>query len=275
MMEAKAIVVADAELVSVSTLHPLLPALEAPGLSVDIVEPFARLSVRLEALGTVGRDADGFVPCPEHGDTPVGIDVTVSSVVPPVDWQEALAGLPIPGLERDHYELGASFNGVLTVGSRRVEASGLLVRDHTWGVREYTAFPAAWWTPVCFEDAFVTGVSILHGGRWNGLTIVTRDGSTTTVLQHQVDLPEGARLAPGGYQAATVAFPRPEGEPARLETRVVTHLPVRYPGFAPGYVVNDAFSVARWGERTGFGSIELNTTVSPEEMTGAVAAAST
>ena len=273
VIEIKAVLISGDDTASLSAEHPLTPVLEAPGLSVDIAEPFRTWNLHFDGRGQAGPGPGGFVAHTESGDTPMSLDVVIRSTLPPIDWNEALRDLAIPGIEHNHYELAATWEGTLEIGTHRVKASGLLVRDHTWGVRDYTTFPLAWWTPVCFEgaEAFFTGCSLLHRGRWVGVSIASADGQTTTVPGHVVELGEG-RLDVRGYQTSTITAGGADTQPIVLQAETRVHVPVRYPGFAPDYFLNDAFSVVRWGDRKGFGTIELNSSVPPAELDALVAA---
>jgi hypothetical protein len=239
-LAAKACVLAGGEVAVASIDAPLGPELKAPGLEIDI-DPFRTWRVSLDAADGQGR--------------PLGFDVVVDSLLPPVDWREALASLMASGTERDHYEVGARFTGRLTMGASTVEASGLLVRDHTWGVRGYGALDEAWWTPMVFaepEPAYFTGVSVRYGDRWIGTSIAVDATGTRVLPAHEVVVTEG-KAGPAGYGSVLV-----QAAPAVVSATVAAHAHVPYPEWAQGFWLNDAFCSAEWDGRRGFGIVELN-----------------
>jgi hypothetical protein len=110
-----------------------------------------------------------------------------------------------------------------------------------------------------FDDAtaFVSAVTILSGGRYQGFTLI--------------DTGEGAKLGPepwvriagfpepNQYSSATVLLPGAgAGGGDRLEYDCRMPFPVRYPEMGAGHYICDAFSAVTWGTRRGFGTVELN-----------------
>jgi hypothetical protein len=234
-LAAKGCVLAGGEVAVASIDAPLGAELKAPGLEIDI-DPFQTWRVSLD-----------------HGS--LGFDVVVESILPPVDWREALASLMASGTERDHYEVGARFRGRLTIGTSTVEASGLLVRDHTWGVRGYGALDEAWWTPMVFPDpepAYFTGVSVRYGDRWIGTSIAVDSAGTRVLPSHEVEVTDGV-AGPAGYGSALI-----RSGAVRIGVTTGAHAHVPYPEWAEGFWLNDAFCSAEWDGRRGVGIVELN-----------------
>jgi hypothetical protein len=240
-LAAKACVLAGGEVAVASVDAPLGDGLKAPGLEIEI-DPFRTWRVSLDSADDRGR--------------PLGFDVVVESLLPPVDWREALASLMASGTERDHYEVGARFTGRLTLGGGgAVEARGLLVRDHTWGVRGYGALDEAWWTPMVFvepEPAYFTGVSVRYGERWIGTSIAVDAAGTRVLPSHKVEITDG-EAGPVGYRSALIH----SGSTA-VKASAGAHAHVPYPEWAPGFWLNDAFCTTEWDGRRGFGIVELN-----------------
>ncbi|MEW6474987.1 MAG: hypothetical protein AB1679_22270 [Actinomycetota bacterium] len=219
---------------------PLGAELKAPGLEIDI-DPFRSWRVSLDTVDRGGR--------------PLGFDVAVESLLPPVDWREALTSLMASGTERDHYEVGARFSGRLTFGATAVDAAGLLVRDHTWGVRGYGALDEAWWTPMVFADpdpAYFTGVSVRYGERWIGTGIAVDSSGRQVIPDHVVEV-TGGEAGRRAYRSAVI-----RSGPAVVSATAAAHAHVPYPEWAEGFWLNDAFCSAEWNGRRGFGIVELN-----------------
>jgi len=239
-LAAKACVLCLDEVAVTSIDAPLAAGLKAPGLEIDI-DPFRTWRVALEGADDQGR--------------PLGIDVAVESLLPPVDWREALASLMASGTERDHYEVGARFTGRLAVDGAAIDVDGLVVRDHTWGVRGYGALDEAWWTPMVFTDpepAYFTGVSVRYGDRWIGTSIAVDASGTRVIPAHEVALLDG-EAGPAGYRSVAVRAALVE-----VAATVAAHAHVPYPEWADGFWLNDAFCSAEWNGRSGFGIVELN-----------------
>jgi len=257
-VEVKAAVLTPNTIASFAHVHDLAPRLSVPGLTIDVPEPFRRWRVGLHGVGARGRAPGGFVAVDDEGDTPIGLDLTLASGLPPVDWRAALAGLPVPGTEKDHYEVPGTWSGELAAGEDRIEASGLFLRDHTWGVRDYSTFPSAWWVPTCFEDGslYVTGVSVQYEGRWRGVGIVADD--TGTRIAPGFELEAAGHLAPEGYHATVVEMQPDGGDRIRMESTTRVHVPVHFPRFAHARFCNEAFSRVQWNGREGFGIRELS-----------------
>lgn len=110
-LAAKACVLTGGAMTPASIDAPLGAELKAPGLEIDI-DPFRTWRVALDTTDEAGRS--------------LGFDVIVDSLLPPVDWREALASLMASGTERDHYEVGDRWIGtsiaVDSAGTRVVPA---------------------------------------------------------------------------------------------------------------------------------------------------------
>jgi hypothetical protein len=255
-VEVKAALFAAGRTVSVSERHPLTDTLDLPGLELSFDEPMHRLRVRLAVKGHAGEAR--WLAQPGPGTVAMELDVETRSCLGAADWRTVFDQLGIPGIEGEHYEVAGTWAGTLRVGDEVVDAQGLYVRDHSWGGRDYSGFDHCLWTPMVFGDGeiFVTGVTILRQGNWMGFTLIQEPGSLTVVPDPVVRL-TGAPT-PRGYSHATVVAVPPDREPLRAEARVLLHVPVEYPGFAPGHYMNDALCAVEWGPRQGFGVIELN-----------------
>jgi hypothetical protein len=237
---ARACGLAGGEVAAAAIDAPLGAELKAPGLEID-VDPFRAWTVSFDGPDEQGR--------------PLAFDLVIESLLPPVDWREALASLMAPGTERDHYEVGGRVNGRLTIGAHTVEVSGLAVRDHTWGVRGYGGLDEAWWTPMCFaepEPAYFTGASVRYGDRWIGTSIAVDAVGPRVLPAHTVEVTDGS-AGPAGYRSVLV---RAASETVRATVAAHAHAP--YPEWAPGFWLNDAFCTVDWDGRRGVGIVELN-----------------
>jgi hypothetical protein len=234
---------------------------DLPGVKIDVVEPFRHWHVAVDARGAVD-EFGGWVAEQPTGDVRFGFDLDVTSELGPADWTAATTALGLPDVILDHYEVACRFSGSLWCGDHRADVSGLLIRDHSWGPRDLARFDLAWWTPAVFDDAtaFVSGVTILAGGRYRGFTLIdTGDGP-------QLGPEPWVRIAgfpePYRFSAAAVLIPGAGGGD-RIDFECRMPFPVRYPEMGEGSYICDVFSVATWGDRRGFGTVELNRSETP------------
>jgi hypothetical protein len=188
---------------------------------------------------------------------PLSLDVSLSSHLPAIDHADVLAGLGLPGAERDHYEAVGRFDGVVGIEGDEVRVRGLFVRDHTWGVREYQHFGASWWWPTCFDggDAYLGGVAVDLDGRILGYGLVADGDGVAAATDVSIEVDGSA--SPGGYAGTTVRFTPAGREPVVSSSSTVHHLCTTFPGFGPDRRWNEAYSECRWGDRVGFGTREL------------------
>lgn len=255
--EVKTVVFGPAGIASVSESHRFGGLFDLPGFELAVVEPFSELRLRLDVKGHGGDT--GWLAPPGPGAVPIGVDAVLRNTLPPFDWRRGFEQFGIPGVEGSHYEVGGTWTGEIVVGSDVVAGSGLFVRDHSWGPRDLRDFSIAWWTPMVFDggSAMISGISFLHRGHWKGITLVGDGGAVEAVPHHQVD-PAGS-ATPRGYGGATVLAARDSGEDTiRVSATARVHAPVEYPGFGPGYYMNDALCRCEWEHRQGFGLVELN-----------------
>lgn len=116
--------------------------------------PHEHWTIGLEAFG-VALDDPAEAYRSERGDrVALGLDL---------EWE---AGSPVydyPGVTR--YEQACRVHGEILVGDERIAFDGTGERDHSWGVRDWWAFP--WmWTSGWFDDNTASGSSTaFHGVR--------------------------------------------------------------------------------------------------------------
>lgn len=188
---------------------------------------------------------------------PLAIDLRLRSVLGAIDHAAALDELGLPGAERDHYEVAGTCEGTVTVDGTSRPFSGLYVRDHTWGAREYHRFGDSWWWPTCFDGgaAYASGVAIDLDGRTVGYGIVADADGVASCAEVAVEVTGPAE--PGGYTATTITYAPAGRAPVVLTSETRHHLCTTFPGFGADRRWNDAYSLCRWGDRTGFGTREL------------------
>jgi hypothetical protein len=101
--------------------------------AINCETPNEHWSIGLEAFG-VGMDDPADAYRGERGDrTPLGFDL---------EWEAAAAVFDYPGPTR--YEQACTVHGEVLVGAERLAFDGFGQRDHSWGVRDWWAFPWCW-----------------------------------------------------------------------------------------------------------------------------------
>ncbi|MDA4105784.1 hypothetical protein MHOL44478_00675 [Mycobacterium holsaticum DSM 44478] len=255
-VEAKAFVEVAGNRCSAVVAHHGDDCFDIPGVSVAVEQPFRRWRV---AVNLAGEDdgPGGWAAERTDGPTRFGFDLEVTSTLAPTDWGPAAAALGRPDVILDHYEVPCVWSGTVWCGDSQVSATGLLVRDHSWGPRDLATFDLAFWTPMVFADAtmFISAVTMLVGGRHVGFTFI--DTGSGAVLFEQPWVRVAGFPERRGYGSASWRCLGADRE-ERVEIDVASHVPVRYPRMGDGHYFNDALGVATWGAHQGLGIIELN-----------------
>ncbi|MGH9036034.1 MAG: DUF7065 domain-containing protein [Acidimicrobiia bacterium] len=254
--EIKAVIFTPTLVGSVTESHPFGATFDLPGFELAVVDPFRELRLCLEVKGHEG-EGDWLAP-PGPGALPMSLDLMLRNTLPPLDWHWGFEQFGIPSIGGSHYEVAGAWSGELSLGPRAFSAAGLFIRDHSWGPRDLSDFEAAWWTPMVFDGgtAFISGISFLRHGRWTGITLVDDGGGARGVRNHLVQIT--GTPVPRGYTGAGILVLPDAGDPIRISATPRAHVPVEYPGFGPGYYMNDALCRCQWGHRRGFGNVELN-----------------
>lgn len=255
-VEIKALAALGEHIVSVRRSDPAAANLAVPGLEAEVTKPFQRWHLGYSGTGTEavagtpGWLADG------PGDVPFGFSLDLESPVAPLDWAPVSVALGVPDILSRHYEAAGHWSGEVRIGGDRAPASGLFIRDHSWGPRDFALFDLAYWAPMYFPDtgAFFSATTILRNGRWTGFLLHDAGGHTEVALDPWMRIdgfPE-----PGGYDSAAILSPG-SGDSC-FEFRRLLHVPCRYPEMGDGHVLDDMLSSVTWGDQQGFGVFELN-----------------
>ena len=277
--EAHVVVMVDGEVASAVLHRPTasgagVPRLvdEIPELDAEPEQPWSRWRVQAAIDGVGGAGPHGFYAHRPGGTTRGEIDVVLESDLPPADFDQALATwadqLAARGGQfnsaQHHYEQGGRWHGTLRVGERAVAASGLFVRDHSWGVRVESNFvPGVFWTASSLDGGRVfcnaIGFPRPEGTIGTGIVVDERGTYLTT------DVAATFTPAPGllSYDRSQVRYGF--AEPVVLEGRTRFHVPKYLPGSRERGYDNNAISSVRIGELTGMGCIEWASVLEPEQ----------
>lgn len=256
IVDTRVIVSVGDQVASAGVEHAAGECLGAPWIDADITDPMRRWRLRCSGTGVPGRDPEGWLAS-DSGDLPVGFDIELESLVPPVDWTAAWSALQIPNIMTEHYEAGARWKGRVWIGGSEVACEGWLVRDHSWGPRDLkNAIELAWWWPTVFQDgSYLTGVGVLRSGRWGGF-VLQEKGDGPELLSDDPWVRPGGLLTPDGFDQASMLTAPSGGELYTFESRL--HCPVYYETMGSHQLDDVLCRVTAPDGKVGFGDLELN-----------------
>jgi hypothetical protein len=255
VLDVKALVSLDGRIVSCDVEYDGDDCLAAPGLDASLDTPLEHWRLRYSGTGTEGAAGEWIAG---SGDVPFGFDLDLTATVPAVDWTPLVGLVDFPErVAKTHYEQGMRLTGSVRVGDRTSEMTGLLIRDHTWGPREFD-FDLGFWTPMVLDggDYFVCGSSILLHGKWVGLLMHTGPSGTVKICTDHVARADGP-LVPGRYSKGQVYGIGPDRLADRFDFDGRLTIPVHYDSLATGgKLMTDLYSRVTWGDKTGFGTFQ-------------------
>ena len=198
IVDVRAVTIIDGVIASVTTQEPGSDCLGASGLAIDVVRPLERIAIRFSGRGAVGFDEDGFLGA-RTGDVDFGFDAEMQSEHPAINWEphDRIAGFDI-SFAGNRYEQGARWKGRLRIGDRELEASGLLVRDHSWGRRRWThSTVGGFWTPMVFDGGrkFISGICSTRGSFQSFTVMADRSGDVDVSYDNWVRFNAGSLVA--------------------------------------------------------------------------------
>jgi hypothetical protein len=168
--------------------------------AINCETPNEHWSIGLEAFG-VGMDDPADAYRGERGErVPLGFDL---------EWEAAAAVFDYPGPTR--YEQACTVHGEVLVGHERLAIDGFGQRDHSWGVRDWWAFPWCWSAGRLSDGTVFHGVRAGAPDAWQFETgyVIPQGGPTEAVSQVTVitalgdeALPESASLRLGELSLA-------------------------------------------------------------------------
>lgn len=255
LIDVKALVAMDGMVVSSDLEHLGSDCLDGQGLDASVTVPLERWKLRYEGRGTV---APAGTWTAGTGDVPFGYELDLHGRSPAVDWTPLVDLVDFPEkVAKAHYEQGMKLTGRVWMGDRESEISGLLIRDHSWGHREFD-FDLGFWTPMVFGESeyFVCGSSILLNGKWVGLLMHCDPSGTIKVAGEHIARANGP-LVPGSYDKATVVSVWEDLPYDRFDFDGRLTIPVPYKSLATGgKLMTDLYSRVTYQDKVGFGTFQ-------------------
>jgi hypothetical protein len=254
IVDLRAHVIIDGEVTAGSFQQPGDDSFQATGLEVDIDTAFEKVRVRFAGPGSRGPDAGGWFGR-GAGDTPFGFEMQMETRHPVFDASDyPIMKDHLLDLEGNHYEVGARWSGRLWSGDTETEATGLLVRDHSWGGRVWK-WDSLFWAPMVFDDSRLFGFNWAQRreGSWvSGSVFLDESGRVDAVDDFWVRF--GGEPIPRRFDRVELL----RAGPGVLEHFTLTggiHLPI---GRAHSRVgLSDMYSTVEGEGRTGFGTIQV------------------
>ena len=176
---------------------------------------------------------------------------------------EGLRLVPETGNESGHFEQGLLWRGTARAGGPTVEAGGLAVRDHTWGVRHLGGIDGVWWAPMVIDSGptplQLGGIRLFAGDHEVPFAFRQDPGGLVAFRHFAVDLP---RADHGRRWDATGLRYGGEDEPGAVAVaaRRALRLPIAYcEGWGVPFVSDETLCTVTLGDgRSGFGIVEWN-----------------
>ncbi|MFF0148170.1 hypothetical protein ATK36_2963 [Amycolatopsis sulphurea] len=240
--------------VSLGGRHPGDDALAIPGLDVDIHAPFEHWTMRYAGAGVRGPNEHGLY-AQTPGEVPFGFTLDFHHPLPPHDVGSVYLDRVAKGVTNNQYVAGAVFTGEVWCADHHTPVSGLLTRDHSWGVRNWD-FDLGIAAFIALDDAqtFLTPGSFLAGDRWKSFCAI-HDKDGLRDLGETWARVDGLPVV-GGYRNA--AFGIPEVPAGQQIVEITGH--AQRPHWSPSVTSGTnmlwliSLSTVRWGDKTGQGT---------------------
>jgi len=173
-------------------------ALRATPVSYHCITPLERWHIHIAGQSLVlpldeKQEIMSFVLKAHSGQaarrTPVVLDLDFQGMMPPYLYPSAV--LDFLGSQTHHYEQVGQWTGTVQVGDDAIQqVTGLGVRDHSWGVRDWLQAEEWYWVNVLHPDEYL----VLAYGRtgaedWTGGGFIHTGGNTHPLSHIRVQAP--------------------------------------------------------------------------------------
>jgi len=202
---------------------------------------------------------------------PVDVDLEWKGVAPPFNFKDAdpaalaemivSAGTHLSDLRMvsrvssEHYEQTGTVTGSMTIDGEKHDISGSGHRDHSWGVRDWSA-PRAWtWLTCQFGDemAFnLSRVAIESVDVFNGFLCYGGTNHPVRRAELETDFEEDGLT----QKAVRFRFEDVDGRAIEVAGDVLTVIPLDLRARGHNTIVNEGLARYRWEGREGYGIAE-------------------
>jgi hypothetical protein len=214
--------------------------MNAGGMRIEVVEPFARLRVTYEgSVCVLARPKEMVDPSRAFRDNPVvpcSIVLDYEAVAPVWGGRALQADGSEP--ERDaarsfakaHYEQHMAVVGSIAVGDERFPIDGFGLRDKSWGPRYWQAIRWYRWLPISFGRDFGMMISLIDDGeRTRTSGMVLRDRAYVPIRSAEITSEWDA----DGCQTSLRAVARTDERTYEVTGKVLSLIPLRNRRTAP------------------------------------------
>lgn len=210
-------------------------SMDAGGLSIEVVEPFAHLRVtydgRVCLLDDPGQMADPRAAFRDNPHVECRVDLDIHGCSPmyeggsPDGDEEGSHADHARDFASAHYEQHTTSTGTIRVGDEILEIDGVGLRDKSWGPRRWQALSWYRWLPMSFGEDFAMALSIVGSDRADDLRsgMVLVDGEYHTIRDFHLDSDWDDR----GYQRAMRCVVHTDHDTYEVEGEVISLIPLR------------------------------------------------
>jgi len=215
-------------------------ALDAGGMRIEVVEPFARLRVTYTgSVVVLARPREMVDPAKAFRENPVvscRIALDYTGIAPmwggrPIRADGGKAASDAAGsFAKAHYEQHMAVHGHIGVGDEEYEIAGFGLRDKSWGARYWQAIRWYRWLPISFDAEFGMMISLIGDGtRTRQSGMVLRDGAYVPIREASIE----SEWDPEDYQTALRVRARTDERTYEIAGRVLSLIPLRNRRTAP------------------------------------------
>jgi hypothetical protein len=210
--------------------------MDAGGLRIEVVEPFAHLRVTYEGtvclLDEPRQMADPRTAFRENPQVPCSVHLDIRGVSPMYGGRPVAADGseieqdPTGGFAKAHYEQHTSSRGTIVVGDEALAIEGIGLRDKSWGPRYWQSVTWYRWLPVSFGDDFAMMLSLVGRGpgkppRQAGMVLEGDVYAMVRECRVESDFDDD------GYQTAMRCWVRTDDREYQMEGEVLSLIPLR------------------------------------------------
>jgi len=210
-------------------------AMSAGGLTIEVIEPFAHLTVAYDGLVCLLDEPRQMAdPRRAFADNPMvecEVRLEVTGVSPMYGgWPRYEDGTPIEAdptqsFAKAHYEQHTAVRGTIGVGDEVITLDGLGLRDKSWGPRYWQAINWYRWLPMSFSPDFAMMLSIIDRGAdsTHRSGVVLDNGKYSPIRDCRIE----STYNDDGYQTAMTCWARTDDDEYEVNGEVISLIPLR------------------------------------------------
>jgi hypothetical protein len=243
--------------------YPLTGGFSYPVYTAECIEPFRHWRIKINAMGWPFGETGGFMGLEIQGrspTTPFSFEIDIKSELAIGDWALFKGVASADAAGHGHYDQGISWSGTLRLGDKTATVSGLGIRDHSWGPRNFREMDKVWFTGVTYENcrAYFAGQALLDKDGWHGFSYLIEGDSVKLLPRPEFTVLSGED-APGLYKTVLVTT-----EGVNITCHIKKH--VLMPLLPERYLSGDGFALTETATGQGHALVERGLLYSPAEI---------